>query len=245
MGQINLVDNRMGHGGHGHAKAGADGEKHAGYGWLAFCALGMLCSLTFYGIVLEYATSGNRKVHEVSFLFITTSIYAITGFTARELMGHKPAVGLSKYQTLLLSMTSIASTFTSVRSLRYVIYPVQILFKSCKPVPVMAFGVVLGKKYSVRKYANVILITSGVALFMGGGSSASKPGGADNALIGAFLLSISLCFDGATGAYEDKLMSEQEISPFDLMFNIQLGKAFLSFCALMVTNGLTDFIYMV
>jgi hypothetical protein len=41
---------------------------------------------------------------------------------------------------------------------------VQVLFKSCKPVPVMLFGLVLGKKYSIRKYVNVIIITVGGGL---------------------------------------------------------------------------------
>ena len=96
------------------------------------------------------------------------------------------------------------------------IYPVQVLFKSCKPVPVMLFGLLLGKKYSIRKYVNVIIITVGVALFMNGGSSLKKSssGGssADYTFMGALLLSISLCFDGATGAYEDKLMSQDHVS---------------------------------
>lgn len=65
---------------------------------------------------------------------------------------------------LIYFSSSTASTFTSVRSLRYVIYPVQVLFKSCKPVPVMLFGLVLGKKYSIRKYVNVIIITVGGGL---------------------------------------------------------------------------------
>jgi UDP-galactose transporter B1 len=51
-----------------------------------------------------------------------------------------------------------------------------------------------------------------------------------------------LCFDGATGAYEDKLMGNDHVEPFDLMFNIQLGKAVISFCALVVTNGLVHFV---
>ena len=113
------------------------------------------------------------------------------------------------------------STYTSVRSLRYVIFPVQVLFKSCKPVPVMIFGTRLGKRYPLQKYVNVVIITTGVALFMGGGSSA---GGGETSLIGALMLSVSLCFDGATGAYEDKLMGQDHVEPFDLMYNIQLGK---------------------
>jgi UDP-galactose transporter B1 len=60
--------------------------------------------------------------------------------------------------------------------------------------------------------------------------------------MGGLLLSISLCFDGATGAYEDKLMSNDHVEPFDLMYNIQLGKAVISFCTLVATNGLGTFI---
>lgn len=228
-------------GGHGNSHGDYE-EKHAGYGWLLVCVVGMMSSLTMYGIVLEYVTSGGRKLHELSFVFVTTSIYALTAYIARGLFGEKPTQ-ISKYQMLTLSLTSIASTFTSVRSLRYVIYPVQVLFKSCKPVPVMIFGIILGKKYPLKKYVNVVIITTGVALFMSGGSSTRSSGSisGDSTLIGALMLSISLCFDGATGAYEDKLMAKDSVEPFDLMYNIQLGKAVISFVCLIITNGLPDF----
>ena len=100
-------------------------DKHAGYWWLLFCVVGMVSSLTLYGLVLEFVTSGGRKLHEISFVFVTTAIYSITAFVAREIFNEKPT-HISKYQMFLLSITSIASTFTSVRSLRYVIYPVQV-----------------------------------------------------------------------------------------------------------------------
>jgi UDP-galactose transporter B1 len=173
----------------------------------------MVSTLTLYGIVLEYATSGGRKLNEIAFVFVTTSIYTLTAYIARWLFGEKESE-ISKYNMLILSMTSIASTFTSVRSLRYVIFPVQVLFKSCKPVPVMLFGTILGKKYPLQKYVNVIIITTGVALFMGGGSSkkADSTYDAESTLMGALMLSISLCFDGATGAYEDKLMGQDHVN---------------------------------
>ena len=219
-----------------------DTEKHAGYIWLLVCVSGMISSLTLYGVVLEYATSGSRVLHEMSFVFVTTSIYTITAYVARWIFGETPT-NISKYQMLFLSLTSIASTFTSVRSLRYVIYPVQVLFKSCKPVPVMVFGTLLGKKYPMKKYVNVIIITTGVALFMGGGKSSSKTTVDSNStILGLIMLSISLCFDGATGAYEDKLMGNDHVAPFDLMYNIQLGKAVISFCALVAMNDLHRFL---
>ena len=59
-----------------------------------------------YGVVLEYVTSGGRKLHEWSFVFVTTSIYALTAYVARELFGERPTE-ISKYQMLTLSLTSI------------------------------------------------------------------------------------------------------------------------------------------
>mmetsp|Transcript_19982 Transcript_19982/g.28707 ORF Transcript_19982/g.28707 Transcript_19982/m.28707 type:complete len:389 (-) Transcript_19982:78-1244(-) len=228
-------------GGSKHDKDGDD-EQHAGYAWLAFCVIGMVSSLTLYGLALEYATSGGRTLHEISFVFVTTSIYSMTAFIARWLFGEKPTT-ISKYHMLVLSCTSIASTYTSVRSLRYVIYPVQVLFKSCKPVPVLLFNKLLGKRYPFRKYVNVMIITSGVALFMGGGTSSSaNNSGGESTLIGAIMLSTSLCFDGATGAYEDKLMGKDHVGPFDLMYNIQFGKAVISFITLVAVNQLGMFV---
>jgi UDP-galactose transporter B1 len=132
---------------------------------------------------------------------------------------------------------------------RYVIYPIQVLAKSCKPVPVMLMGTLMGKRYDMRKYINVVMIVSGVALFMGGGDN--KKGGKDDdeksassQMFGIFLLFISLCFDGGTGAYEDKLMSVHSVQPFDLMYNIQLGKTIISGVALLVLNQLHIFVQM-
>lgn len=70
----------------------------------------------------------------------------------------------------MLGAMSIGSTFCAIRALRYVIFPIQVLARSCKPVPVMLIGALLGKSYPRRKYVSVFLVVIGVALFMGGGS---------------------------------------------------------------------------
>jgi len=136
----------------------------------------------------------------------------------------------------------------------YVIYPIQVLAKSCKPVPVMLFGTLMGKRYPARKYFNVALIVAGVAMFMGGGDSKKKENsspddasstGSPSVLIGILLLFVSLCFDGGTGAYEDKLMSVHSVQPFDLMYNIQLGKTILAGIGLIVFNQFHIFLQMV
>ena len=54
-----------------------------------------------------------------------------------------------------------------------------------------------------------------------------------------------LSFDGATGAYEDKIMQRDHVGPFELMFNIQLGKAILAFLSLVIFNEVNYFLQMV
>ncbi|CAM9520860.1 unnamed protein product, partial [Ectocarpus sp. 13 AM-2016] len=125
-------------------------------------------------------------------------------------------------------------------------HPLQVLGKSCKPIPVMLMGAFLGKKYPLKKYVNVALIVAGVALFMQSGSGAGKPGGSSGGqLFGLTLLFMSLCFDGGTGAYEDKLMNKHHVGPFDLMFNIQFAKMLLAGLGLVVTGQITGFFNMV
>jgi len=242
------------HASHTAGGAGADEPKSKASDliWLLVCFLGIMGSFVVYGLLLEYTTSGGRKLHELSFLFVTSSLYTVTAACGRYVRQETPTT-IPPARFAVLGLTSMGSTFFSVRSLRYVIYPIQVLAKSCKPVPVMLMGAVMGKKYPLKKYINVCLIVAGVGLFMGGGSSKSKKGAAaddDDGLsassqaFGILLLFVSLCFDGGTGAYEDKLMSVHSVGPFDLMYNIQLGKTILAGVGLLVFNQVHLFIQM-
>jgi solute carrier family 35 (UDP-galactose transporter), member B1 len=215
--------------------------------WLFACFFGIMISFVAYGLLLEYATSGGRKLHELSFLFVTSGLYTLTAAAGRHVRDETPT-SIPPARFAVLGLTSMGSTFCSVRSLRYVIYPIQVLAKSCKPVPVMLMGAVMGKTYPMRKYINVAMIVAGVALFMGGGNknkqNSDNVGDSASQAIGLILLFISLCFDGGTGAYEDKLMAVHHVGPFDLMYNIQLGKTILAGVGLVVLNQVHEFIQM-
>mmetsp|Transcript_45733 Transcript_45733/g.97240 ORF Transcript_45733/g.97240 Transcript_45733/m.97240 type:complete len:510 (-) Transcript_45733:449-1978(-) len=226
----------------------SDKARSAEYFWLAVCFFGIMGSFVCYGLLLEYATSGGKHLHELSFLFVTSLLYTMTASVGRYARAEKPST-IPPAQFAVLGMTSMGSTFFSVRALRYVIYPIQVLAKSCKPVPVMLMGALMGKKYPAKKYVKVVLIVAGVGLFMGGGdnkknSDPTEEKDASSQLIGVTLLFISLCFDGGTGAYEDKLMSVHSVGPFDLMYNIQMGKTILSGVGLIVLNQVHVFAQM-
>ena len=101
----------------------------------------------------------------------------------------------------------------SNESLRYVSFPTQVLGKSCKMVPVMAGGIVLGgKRYSLIEYAQVALITVGVCVFNFGGKK--KKGGQADSPFGLALIAASLLMDMVTGGLQDKVkLSTKEMNP--------------------------------
>jgi len=93
--------------------------------WLVVCFFGIMTSFIAYGIVMEYATSGGRKLHELSLIFVTSLLYSGTAYVGRYVRAEKPTT-VAPSRLMILAMTSMGSTYCSVRSLRYVIYPVQV-----------------------------------------------------------------------------------------------------------------------
>ena len=88
----------------------------------------------------------------------------------------------------------------SNEALRYVSYPTQVLGKSCKMVPVMAGGIVLGgKSYSLFEYLQVGLVTVGVSVFNLVGK---KKKGGDDSSLGLALIGFSLVMDAVTGGLQ-------------------------------------------
>jgi hypothetical protein len=85
--------------------------------WLAVCFFGIMASFVCYGLLLEYTTSGGRKLHELSFLFVTSGLYTVTAAAGRYVRDETPTT-IPPRQFALLGLTSMGSTWCSVRSLR-------------------------------------------------------------------------------------------------------------------------------
>lgn len=88
--------------------------------WLFICFFGIMASFVIYGLLLEYATSGGRTLHELSFLFITSGLYTLTAAAGRYVRDETPTT-IAPSRFAILGLTSMGSTFFSVRSLRYVV----------------------------------------------------------------------------------------------------------------------------
>lgn len=102
-------------------KANADtSSNYSDIVWLTICFLGIMASFVCYGLLLEYTTSGGRNLHELSFLFVTSGLYTLTAAAGRYVRDETPST-IPPARFALLGLTSMGSTFCSVRSLRYVL----------------------------------------------------------------------------------------------------------------------------
>jgi UDP-galactose transporter B1 len=72
---------------------------------------------------------------------------------------------LIKY--LLSSLCFVSGTIFSHSALNYVTYPTQVLFKSCKLIPVMISTVIVARRtYRTSRYVAVLIISIGISIFM-------------------------------------------------------------------------------
>ncbi|RHY33498.1 hypothetical protein DYB32_001613 [Aphanomyces invadans] len=118
----------------------------------------------------------------------------------------------------------LGAMLCSNEALKYVNYPTQALGKSCKMIPVMLTGVLLGrKKYSWKEYVSVILITAGIVIFqLGKDSSKGGKQQTENSVYGLGLLFTSLFLDGLTGSGQEQMVELHKPSVHQQMLNTNI-----------------------
>lgn len=127
---------------------------------------------------------------------------------------------------VLAAAANATAMVTSNLALKWLTYPMQVIFKSAKPISIMISGLVFCKRYPIRRYFFVVLIVIGVVMFkyfevkenkvpkksQDGEIASNKDTNTnsnsimnDYGLIGTLLLILSLCMDGLLGVIQDKI----------------------------------------
>nr|XP_013056324.2 solute carrier family 35 member B1 [Anser cygnoides] len=140
------------------------------------------------------------------------------------------------------SLSYLGAMVSSNSALQFVNYPTQVLGKSCKPIPVMLLGVtLLRKKYPLAKYLCVLLIVTGVALFM---YKPKKGAGGDDHIFGygELLLLLSLTLDGLTGVSQDHMRAHYQTGSNHMMLNVNLWSTLFLGAGILFTGELWEFL---
>jgi UDP-galactose transporter B1 len=222
---------------------------------LAYCFLGIMVSFTLNGLVLEKVTS-HRVLGEMSLTFVFCLFYSIVALGLRAAMKEKPSQ-MPQSKLMIVGLLAFGSTIASMVALRYVTFITRILGKSCKSIPVMLVGLVLGKTYALKKYVSVVVLSVGVAVFLVGTAHEKQHKAVQsneihdhvphhertpNIWLGFSLLVLSLLFDGATGALEDKYREKYHIGAFDLMYALNIYKSVFAAIGMVVMGEIPSFV---
>ena len=136
-------------------------------------------------------------------------------------------------------------------SLKHVNYPTQVLGKSCKMIPVLLAGTIFGsgdyelssplaRKYSLRKYISVFIITFGIVrnrflplswIVFQMMSKKKRISQESNSTFGLILLFLSLCMDGVCGMQQDVVVPRFKPSSLRLQEMLNVYGVLVSFVA--------------
>lgn len=212
------------------------------------CFLGVFVCYFYYGILQETITRGDYG-HGEKFRFARTLVFIQCIFNAvfaRILIhffeGPKPDL-TKNWLYAVCSLSYVGAMVSSNTALQFVNYPTQVLGKSCKPIPVMILGVtILRKKYPLAKYLCVLLIVTGVALFLYKPNKASAVADDHVFGFGEILLLVSLTLDGLTGVAQDHMKARFQTTANYMMLNINLWSTLVLGLAVLWTGEVWDFL---
>merc|ERR1719198_2400852 len=144
------------------------------------------------------------------------------------------------WKYLAISFSNVYASTCQYEALKYVSFPVQMLGKSFKMMPVMLWGMaVSGKRFSVTDWMIAFAVTGGVVEFLMTGpiSSSSDQGSSSYglALLGGFL-----ALDGFTSTFQEKLFKEHTTTKYNQMLYINLGSCVISSSTLILSGRLSN-----
>lgn len=196
---------------------------------VVIAAVGIFVCYFYFGIIQEKITRGKygdelqqdgSRGERFTFTLALVGVQCICNWIfAKAILIAKPqgADTTPKMYYASSSLTYLLAMISSNMALLWVAYPMQVVAKSAKPIPVMLLGVLLGRKsYTLQKYMFVLLIVIGVILFMfKDGKTSTAP--LENEGLGQLLLILSLTMDGLTGAVQERMRQHSSPSAQHMM----------------------------
>ena len=138
---------------------------------------------------------------------------------------------------LLIGFLSVSTMALSNISCQFLNYPTQLMFKSCKLIPVMIVGVLfLNKKYGWLEYLAMINLTIGMIIFSVGDSLVSTT----FPFTGVVIILLALLADALIGNVQEACMNKYLSSTAEMIFYSKGIGSIILFFVLVVSGDLID-----
>ncbi|KAJ1427841.1 UAA transporter [Ochromonadaceae sp. CCMP2298] len=209
---------------------------------LVMYAIGLYATFVVWGYLQEritttsYIADGSLEQMRWNYPFVLNICMAAGAFVTTSVIdliwSEKVKVPIWVFWRPALS--SCLASPIGYEALKYITYPLLVLTKSSKPVPVMLIGVFFyGRKYAWYKYASVALLCVGIGMFTSGGKG-GKAVETDIWLtvLGIAMVLVNLGLDGYTNNEQDEVFAKHSASSNQMMRGTNLWQCFFQFAYL-------------
>ncbi|ESO12584.1 hypothetical protein HELRODRAFT_63269, partial [Helobdella robusta] len=145
---------------------------------LIFCSSGLVVSYLLWGIAQERLVSypyqnedaieeGAERFKDSLFLELSNRMLSFLAALFVLLVTYQPSHKAPLYEYSYNSFTCLMSSWCQYEALKYVSFPLQVLVKASKIIPVMLMGRLVSKKsYSNFEYFTAVLMSLGLFMFI-------------------------------------------------------------------------------
>jgi len=211
--------------------------------WCIFYAAGIIGTLLVYGVLQErimtqpYGNEGAMFTDSVFLVLCNRIFNAIFAITMMCILGEGKLWSAPLWKYAAISLSNVYASTCQYEALKYVSFPVQMLGKSFKMMPVMVWGIIVsGKRYSVTDWLIAGAVTGGVTEFLMTGPIASH-GHEGTSVKGLLLLVLFLALDGFTSTFQEQLFKEYKTSKYNQMLYINGASCLVSSVTLVLGGG--------
>jgi len=200
--------------------------------------------LVIYGILQEriitipYGTPPLRFTDSVFLVFCNRFVAVVFALCMVAGKGESFANSAPLWKYLAVSFSNVYASTCQYEALKYVSFPVQMLGKSFKMMPVMVWGMIVsGKRYGATDWLIAGAVTGGVTEFLMTGPISSNDDSSSK--YGLMLLGGFLVLDGFTSTFQEKLFKEHVTSKYNQMLYINLGSCIISSVTLIASGRIS------
>eukprot|EP00924_Labyrinthula_sp_SR-Ha-C_P005435 snap_masked-scaffold_1-processed-gene-31.20-mRNA-1 protein AED:0.09 eAED:0.09 QI:0/-1/0/1/-1/1/1/0/390 len=197
---------------------------------LMFCVVGLLGSFLAWGLLQERIMTTEYKpgrFKSANFNVFCSRSFGLVLAALVVRYTKQPTMKAPFYKYSFTSFSNVMSSYCQLEALKFLSFPVQVLGKSSKMIPVMLMGKIISKKeYPLYEYLVAIMILVGVGVFMI--SEKESSGEKSTSAAGIILLVGYLTFDSFTSQWQGWLFKEYKMSSYQMMLGVNSFSSLLT-----------------
>jgi len=203
-------------------------SKHVSF---ALCAIALLSCYLIWGVAQERIMS--FKYGDESFEYPAVLVFVNRGFAALFATYFVKKASTPFKMFSVASITNIISSVCQYNALKSTIFPVVVVFKSLKLIPVLFVGkYFFRKKYKPHAYVLALVMAIGVSLTV----ISRHKGSQEQSFVGIGLMLVYVMADALTSQWQSYVFKKYETPPLEMMQGVNLCSALLT-GIMVVTSG--------